>query len=120
MPVSHWLVDNRLSLQLGRTESIVFGSKLKLRSQSSVNITCNGTPISSISSVKYLVVTIDQHRSLNSMAESFISKGNARLKVLYREKNYLTQHTKKLLVTLLVICHFVCSVWYNGLTRSLK
>ena len=122
LSVSHWLVDNKLSLHLGKTESIVFGSKQKLRSQSSLNITCNGTPITSTSSVKYLGVTIDQHLSFNSMAESVIKKANARLKFLYRKKDYLTQHTKRLLVLSLVQCHFdyACSVWYNGLTQSLK
>jgi len=30
-PVSHWLVDNKLSLHLGKTESILFGSKPKLK-----------------------------------------------------------------------------------------
>ena len=39
MSVSHWLVDNKLSLHLGKTESILFGSKQKLRSQSSHNVT---------------------------------------------------------------------------------
>ena len=28
--VSNWLVDNKLSLHLGKTESILFGSKIKL------------------------------------------------------------------------------------------
>jgi len=27
--VSNWLVDNKLSLHLGKTESILFGSKIK-------------------------------------------------------------------------------------------
>ena len=56
------------------------------------------------------------------MAESVIQKANARLKFLYRKKDYLTQHTKQLLVMSLVQCHFdyACSVWYNGLTQSLK
>lgn len=30
--ISEWLVDNKLSLHLGKTESILFGSKPKLRS----------------------------------------------------------------------------------------
>lgn len=120
--VSHWLIDNKLSLHLGKTESIVFGSKHKLRSHSSLNITCNGTLITSTSAVKYLGVTIDQFLSFNCMAESVIKKAIARLKFLHRKKEYLTQHTKKLLVMSLVQCHYdyACSVWYSGLTQSLK
>ncbi len=75
--VSEWLIDNKLSLHLGKTESILFGSRQKLRSQSFLNISCDGTHISSTSSVKYLRVTIDQHLSFTSMAESVIKKANA-------------------------------------------
>ena len=32
--VSEWLVDNKLSLHLGKTESILFGSRPRLKSQS--------------------------------------------------------------------------------------
>ena len=120
--VSEWLVDNKLSLHLGKTESILFGTRQKLRSHTGLNISCNGTPISSTTSVKYLGITIDQHLSFTSMAESIIKKANARLKFLYRKKEFLTMHTRRLLVMSLVQCHFdfACSVWYTGLTQKLK
>ena len=76
--VSQWLIDNKLSLHLGKTESIVFGSKQKLRSQSSIDISCNGTPIASTSSVKYLGITLDQNLSFCSMTESLLKKANSR------------------------------------------
>jgi hypothetical protein len=43
--VSQWLIDDKLSLHLGKTESIVFGSKQKLWSDSKLNINCNGPAI---------------------------------------------------------------------------
>ena len=43
--VSDWLIDNKLSLHLGKTESILFGSKIKLKSESNLNISCRGTDI---------------------------------------------------------------------------
>jgi len=49
--VSEWLVDNKLSLHLGKTESILFGSKIRLKKGCSLNISCNGTDIKSTSSV---------------------------------------------------------------------
>ena len=45
--ISEWLVDNKLSLHLGKTESILFGSKSRLRSQSNLRISCKGTQIES-------------------------------------------------------------------------
>ena len=119
--VSEWLIDNKLSLHLGKTESILFGSRQKLRSQSFLNISCDGTPISSTSSVKYLGVTIDQNLSFTSLAESVIKKANARLKFLYRKKEFLSTDTRKLLVMSLIQCHFdfICS-GLTGLTQISK
>lgn len=56
------------------------------------------------------------------MARSIIRKSNARLKFLYRKSKFLTLHTKKLLVTSLIQCHFdyASSAWYNSLTQDLK
>ena len=49
------------------------------------------------------------------------SKGNARLNFLYRKQIFLNFKTKKLLVTLMIQCHFdyTCSFWYPGLSQSL-
>ena len=56
------------------------------------------------------------------MAESVLKKANARLKFLYRKKEFLNQNTRKLLVTSLIQCHFdyASSVWYTGLSQNLK
>ena len=120
--VTQWLIDNKLSLHLGKTESILFGSKQKLKSKPNLNITCNDTSIDSSTSVKYLGVNIDQHLHFCSLAENIIKKANARLKFLYRKNEFLTEQTKKLLVMSLIQCHFdyACSVWYSGLTQFLK
>ena len=50
----NWLVDNKLSLHLGKTESILFGPKRKLQSVSvnDFSIVCNGINIASKSCVK--------------------------------------------------------------------
>ena len=57
--VSEWLVDNKLSLHLGKTESILFGSRSRLRSQSNLLISCKGTHIGSKEVVKYLCAVLE-------------------------------------------------------------
>ena len=52
--VSEWLVDTKLSLYLGKTESILFGSKCRLKSQSNLWNSCEGTQIVSKEVVIYL------------------------------------------------------------------
>ena len=49
--LNSWLVDNKLSLHLGKTESILFGSCKKICNSPSLDIKCGDTNISSKKSV---------------------------------------------------------------------
>jgi hypothetical protein len=42
---SSWLVDNKLSLYLGKTECLIFGYKRKLNQVKEFKIVCNGHTI---------------------------------------------------------------------------
>ena len=57
--VSNWLVDNKLSLHVGKTESILFGSKSTLCKSPELNVQYNGTNVRPKSTVKYLGPEID-------------------------------------------------------------
>ena len=41
--VNEWLCENRLSLHLGKTQSIFFGSKKRISKCSELHVTCNGS-----------------------------------------------------------------------------
>jgi hypothetical protein len=120
--VSEWLIDNKLSLHLGKTESIVFCSKPKQKSNPTLNVSCKGTNIQSTSSVKYLGVTLDQTLSCEEIAMNVIKKANSRIKFLYRKRQFLTKYTKRLLAFSLIQCHFdyACSFWYHALAKQMK
>ena len=107
---------------IGKTESILFGSKRKLHKVSTLNITCNGIKIKATSSVKYLGATMDQYVNGELMANNILHKAHTRLKYLYRQAPYLCQNTKKTLCSSLILCHFdySCSSWYSGLTKFTK
>ncbi len=47
-----WLVDNRPFLHLGKTETILCGSKRKLKNAHDFEVKCNGVSIQSVSVVK--------------------------------------------------------------------
>ena len=116
------LIDNKLSLHLGKTESIVFGSPHKIKCNPSLEITCNNLAIKSTTSLKYIGATLDQTLSFSEMAQSLLKKANARFKFLYRNKQYLTQHTNTLLVMSLIQCHYnyACCIWYRDFNKVLK
>ena len=104
--VSEWLAENRLSLHLSKTESILFGSNKRLAKCKELNITCNGIDIGSGSEVTYLGVTLDQNLSGSSMITKIISKCNKKIKFLYRNANNLDKQTK-ILRSLSVIHVFI-------------
>ena len=120
LKLSHWLQDNKLSLHLGKTESILFATKSMLKKQNSLNVTCGDTKVGSVESVKYLGAHLDQSLCGEKMADSVIKKTNSKLQFLYRKGKFLSMHAKKLLVSSLIQCHFdySCSYWYSGLSKK--
>lgn len=119
---SHWLVDNKLSLHLGKTECIIFGPKRKLKKVKEFQIQCNDHVIYSQSKIKYLGIDIDQNLSGEITVNSIIKKVNSRLKFMYRKASCLSTETRKTLTTALIQCHFdySCSSWYAGVSQTLK
>ena len=77
-----WLVDDKLSLHLGKTECILFGSKRKLRKVNSFKVTCGGESLQSTNSAKYLGVTLDQSLTGENIAWDVIKKAGSRLRFL--------------------------------------
>ena len=100
--VNDWLIDNKLSLHLGKTESILFGSKRKLAKHSELNIKCGNSQMMPKSEIKYLGLDIHQSLDGEITADKVIKKANSRLKFLQRKGRYLNVYTKKLLVSALI------------------
>ena len=70
--VSNWLIDNKLSLHLGKTQSILFGTKRRLSTGVKLNVICNGNVIESKSNITYLGVTLDQFLSGEIIASNIL------------------------------------------------
>ena len=122
MSISTWLQENKLSLHLGKTESILFGSKKKLSKCSQMSISCNNVDICSKSQVKYLGITIDHDMSGTTMGTSVIRNINSKIKFLYRKGSYFGFKEKKMLCSAIIQPSFdyACNSWYRGLQQTLK
>uniref|UniRef100_A0A671W1V6 Reverse transcriptase domain-containing protein n=1 Tax=Sparus aurata TaxID=8175 RepID=A0A671W1V6_SPAAU len=120
--VNQWLIVNKLSMHLGKTESILFGTKRKLVKSNVLKVMCNGSEIVSRSNVTYLGLTLDQSLTGESIAAKILDKCACKLKFLYRKTRFLDCTVKKLLAMTLIQCHidFACSAWFSGLTVKLK
>ena len=116
-----WLIINKLSLHLGKTESILFGSKRKFHTCSSIQVKCADTTLTCQTYVKYLGIELGQSLTGERVVDKIICKSNAKLKFLYRQKK--CQHeNKKCLTSALILCHFdyACSSWFSGFTKKYK
>ena len=120
--VCNWLIDNKLSLHLGITQSILFGTKRRLSTCVKLYVICNGNVIESKSNVTYLGGTLDQFLSGESIASNILYKSSNKLKCLYRNAGKFNLETKKLLISALIQCHFdyTWSSWYNGWSKKFK
>ena len=99
--VSNWLIDNKLSLHLGKTQSIGVGIKIKLSTGVKLNVVCNGNVIESKLNVTYLGVTfVDQFLSGEIIASNILYKSSNKLKFLYRNAGKFNLKTKNCLYLL--------------------
>ena len=117
-----WLIDNKLSLHLGKTEAILFGTKRKLKNVNNFQVKCGNTIIKNVKSVKYLGLTLDDNLSWERIVSNILKKAGGRLKFLYRHSNMLNLKARKTLCSALIQCYFdySCSSWYMGLTKGSK
>ena len=92
-------VNDKVSLHLGKTQSIVFGTRKKLCKCNTLNIVCNGNVTESKSTITYLGVTLDQSLSGDVIASDVLFKTSNKLKFLYRNARKFNMKTKKLLVS---------------------
>ena len=76
---NEWLIDNKLSLHMGKTELIMFGSKNKLKKVKDFSITCKGHNIKATESVKYLGLQLNQTLSGIETVNNIVKKTNEEL-----------------------------------------
>ena len=53
------MIDNKLSLHVGKTESILFGTSRRLKRVNDFKVTCEGVAVKQVTNVKYLGVTLN-------------------------------------------------------------
>ena len=117
-----WLVDNRLSLHVGKTECLIFGSKAKLKKVNSFSVLCDGTAVQRVHSVKYLGVLLDGSLCSSFHVSSLLKICNGRLPFLFRNSSLLDFDTRKLLCNSLIqpYLDYCSSSWYSCLNSSLR
>ena len=111
-----WMTDNGLSLHLGKTECMVFGSKKRLKKVGEFAIRCGDTTVSRVQVVRYLGFLLDETLSGSDQASTSLKRIASRLAFLYRNAAALDLYSRKILCAALVQPHFdyCISAWYSG------
>ena len=118
--VNGWLIDNQLSMHVGKTELILFGTSSQLNKVKDFHVPYDGHIIQPTDSVKYLGAALDKHLSGEAMVDSIIKKATSRLKFLYRHSKFFNRKLRRDLCSALIQCHidYCSAAWYSGLTKK--
>ena len=79
------LFDNRLSLHVGKTESILFGTPRKLKGIDFI-VKCGNAVVKRVTLVKYLAVILDQNLNFREHATEVLKKATGKLRFLVGDK----------------------------------
>lgn len=117
-----WLIDNKLTLHMGKTECILFGTGQRLARVRDFRITCAGTAVSQVSLVKYLGVKLDNRLKFTDHVKEVIKKCAGRIGFLYRHSGSLDFNCRKILCNSLVqpYLDYCCMSWYSSITKELR
>ena len=95
--LTEWLNANKLSLNISKTNYMLFGSKSICKPNVPFHLTINNVKIERITNVKFLGVLIDDNLSWKNHVEYVSSKISKCIGVIYRIKNLIDSNTLKLL-----------------------
>ena len=120
--VAEWLSSNKLTLNVGKTEYMLFANKRKLNLVRNFDLNINETKIKRTEKFKYLGVYFDPTLSLKEHINITAGKLKNKLNKIERAIPYLTNDTKKLLFNALILPHIdYCSeVWSSASNACLK
>ena len=118
-----WLCANKLSLHIGKTNSILICNHQKLRhlGDQNLNIRLDAEQVSQVDSLPYLGVTIDPRLNFNNHISNVIKKISRAIGILKRCAPSVPSDIRKLLYNALVLLHFdyCASVWGSTSTTNI-
>ena len=116
-----WLIDNKLSLHVGKTECILIGTQRRLRNVTEFSVTCDGSVVKRKSSVTYLGIELDVNLCFRDHVNKVLKKCAGRLGFLYRNSSFLSDNCRRILCNALIQSQldYCCSAWYSSISKHL-
>ena len=96
--ISKWLIANKLTLNMTKTEFILIGSRQKLKTiTDSPVVSINGTPVNQVSTSKSLSVLIDANLTWGSHIEKLAKKIPSGIAAIKRVRQFAPPATLHLM-----------------------
>ena len=113
--IRKWLIANRLTVNVAKTEFMLIGTKQIIKSISNLqlNVVIENNPVKQVTECKTLWVTVDQHLSWKSNTENMCKKITSRISALRRLKGFVDRQTLVSVHNAIVRPYFdyCCEVW---------
>ena len=90
LALSHWCNCNGINMNINKTKLMVFGAAKKLKKLPAVNISVDGIPLQTVTTYKYLGVTLDSQLNYGRHVSNVLSNASLRLRQLRRMRSFLT------------------------------
>ena len=119
--VCQWVDENKLKLNVKKTQLLLLGRKGRAQELEDVNVTLNGEQLSRSRTVKCLGVSIDDGLTWREHIESLRRKCFCGLAKLRKLREVLPTETKRKVYNALVLPHLdYCSVVWQECTKELQ
>ena len=112
--LNSWLIANRLSLNITKTEFMIIGSRQRMNAtQNDIAIRIRDREINRADVVKSLGMHIDRHLSWSEHIHNISKKTSSAIGALKRARSFISCKTAVQVYTALIQPHFdyCCSVW---------
>ena len=88
--ITNWCKSNRLTLNIKKTKSMIFGSKHKIKRIHAPRLQMNDIPLDYVTTYKYLGITADQTLNFNLNLNQIIKTVSYKLSLLSKLKVYIS------------------------------
>ena len=99
----NWLVDNRLTLNIGKSKYMLIGGNNRVKDFIDVTLSIEGKGLEKVSNYKYLGVIIGENLSWTDHVESVARKVSQRIGVLRRIKHLLPRAQRETVYNLMML-----------------
>ena len=123
--VVNWVSDNKLVLNIGKTKSILIGSKHQLEANPKLNLSIDNIHIEQVYEVKLLGITIDNAMSWSKHIDNIVCRMGRGVAVVRRVSRYMTVEIRRqvlnaIVLSLLDYCFIVWSSASKGNLEKLQ